>query len=186
MPKVRRKTPKERYKKMICEKCKSKKATLFYADEGGSRHALCASCGEGINKISELGDKKRRSGTNFLPERTLYSFYDGKSVVYPYILQKNSGDAVCSSCNTRLEQIIEKGRFCCPDCYECFEGYLSLADKNEKKSAVSRMPASRRADLDRLRALEQIRAEIKLAVANENYELAASLHDKAKKLECRS
>ena len=35
---------------MNCEKCKQRKATLFFSDEGGRRHALCAACGALLGK----------------------------------------------------------------------------------------------------------------------------------------
>ena len=46
------------------------------------------------------------------------------------------------------------------------------------------MPSSRRADIDRQKALESLKFDMRVAVENENYELAASLRDKVKKLEC--
>ncbi len=170
---------------MNCEKCKNKKATLFYADESGSRHALCASCGGSINKISELCEKNQSPSAKFLPERTLHSFYERQGVVFPYILRAAGDGAICSSCGVGLNEIIKNGRFSCPDCYECFDDYIALPHDREKDGGISRMPSSRRADIDRIRALEALRAEIKLAVEKENYELAATLRDKAKKLECK-
>ena len=169
---------------MICEKCKSKKATLFYADESGNRHALCASCGESINKICELGEKKISPPKRYIPDRTLSSFCENKSSLLPYILHKAGGEAVCSSCSAKLERLIDKGRFSCPACYECFEPYLNLPYRYENDAAISRMPSSRRADIDRQKALESLKYDMRVAVENENYELAASLRDKVKKLEC--
>lgn len=168
---------------MNCEKCKNKKATLFYADEGGVRHALCAACGGSMNKISELCEKNQSPTAKFIPERTLYSFYERQSAVSPYILRAPDDGAICSSCGATLDEIIKQGRFSCSDCYECFEDYLAHPQGSEKDKPISRMPSSRRADIDRLRALESLRAEIKLAIEKENYELAATLRDKAKKLE---
>ena len=49
---------------------------------------------------------------------------------------------------------------------------------------MARMPSSRRAFIDKKKALEALKADIKVAIEKENYELAASLRDKVKKLEC--
>lgn len=168
---------------MNCEKCKSKKATLFYADEGGVKHALCSACGEEINKISELCEKNPTSKRVFLPENALYSFYGSSSEISPYILREIGKDAVCPSCKSSLDDIVKKGKFVCPDCYESFEYYLALPLQSTGGEEGARMPSLRRSDIDRKKALERLRSEIKLAVENENYELAASLRDKVKKLE---
>ena len=185
MPKDRRKRRKERHgKTMICEKCKSKKATLFYADESGDRHALCESCGDSINKIGALGEKKSPPPTKYIPERTLFAFCEVQGSLLPYIKSKVGSEVICSACGGVLEKMIDKGRFSCPLCYECFEQYISLPYRREKDVHISRMPSSRRADIDRQKALEMLRADIRVAVENDNYELAASLRDKMKKLEC--
>ena len=185
MPKDRRKRRKERLgKKMICEKCKTKKATLFYADDGGERHALCASCGDSLNKIGELCEKAAPLPTKYVPERTLFSFCESHASLIPYIKHKVGGEAVCSACGGALEKMIDKGRFSCPTCYKCFEQYLALPYRYEKDANISRMPSSIRADIDKQKALEALKADIRAAVEKENYELAASLRDKVKKLEC--
>ena len=185
MPKDRKKGRKERHgKKMICEKCKTKKATLFYTDEFGERHALCASCGDSINKIGELGEKSAPPPPKYIPERTLFSFCESRGSLIPYIKHKAGGEAVCSFCGSSLEKMMDKGKLSCPLCYECFEQYLALPPGCEKNAHIARMPSSRRADIDKQRALEALRADIRVAVENENYELAASLRDKVKKLEC--
>ena len=168
---------------MNCEKCKSKKATLFYADEGGVKHALCASCGEGINKISELCEKNQAPRSKLIPEKVLYSFYERPSAISPYICREVGRDVVCPNCKTALEDIIKSGRFICPDCYESFGDYLSVCRGSSECEEGARMPSARRSDIDRRRALERLKTEIKLAVENENYELAASLRDKVRRLE---
>ena len=168
---------------MICEKCKSKKATLFYADEGGDKHALCEVCGNGIGKISELGERKSAPPPKYIPERALFSFRENQGSLLPYIKNKVGGEAVCSSCGGVLEKMIDKGRLSCPDCYECFGQYLVFPCLFENAEQRSRMPSSRRAAIDRRKALEALRSDIRAAVENENYELAASLRDRMKKLE---
>ena len=169
---------------MICEKCKSKKATLFYADEGGVRHALCASCGESINKIGQLTEKLKTHKAKYIPEKTLYSFFERQGVLSPYLRCEPGREAICSSCGAELKNMIDRGRMSCSECYECFEKYLFLPYRQEKDEPMARMPSSRRAFIDKRRALEALKADIKIAVEKENYELAASLRDKVKKLEC--
>ena len=49
---------------MNCEKCKNKKATVFFADDGGSRHALCASCGAIQGKLGQITSNEKSNETN--------------------------------------------------------------------------------------------------------------------------
>ena len=168
---------------MICEKCKSKKATLFYADEGGDKHALCESCGNSINKIRELSERNTPIPTKYVPEKNLFSFCESRSSLQAYIRHRGGGEAICSSCGGALEKMIDNGRLSCPDCYKCFEQYLIFPCRYENAEQISRMPSSRRTAIDRQRALEALRADIRAAVESENYELAASLRDRMKKLE---
>jgi protein-arginine kinase activator protein McsA len=45
------------------------------------------------------------------------------------------------------------------------------------------MPASRRREIDRQRSLADLRQQLTAAIGNENFEFAAILRDKIKKLE---
>lgn len=169
---------------MNCEICKNKKATLFYADEGGIRHALCASCGETYNKISQIDDKDAGHGrSKVIPEKTLSSFFEDTRSPSPYIRRDQGKKAVCTACGSSLERIAASGSFSCPVCYECFEGFLIQSADGEREGEKFRMPISHRSDIDRRKTLEKLKREIKSAVESENYELAATLRDKVKKLE---
>ena len=60
---------------MNCESCKNKHATVFYADEGGGRHALCQSCARTLGKISPYSPAEEVGAAikPFIPEPTLLS-----------------------------------------------------------------------------------------------------------------
>lgn len=167
---------------MNCEVCKSKKATLFYADEGGIRHALCSVCGESINKLSKV-EKARDQAPKYIPEPSLCSFLERTSDISTRVRRDMRPRAACHACGTTLESIIESGKFGCPECYEGFFDSL-----NVRRSAISdtdgvRMPSSHRFDIDRRALLDSLRSELRDAVESESFELAASIRDKIKKLE---
>lgn len=169
---------------MNCEICKNKKASLFYADESGIRHALCASCGEACGKISQLDEKKREpKAKKYIPERTLGSFFENSHAPSPYIRLDDGKKALCTACGASLEAIASSGSFSCPVCYECFDEFLIQSIDTDRGGGKIRMPSARRTDIDRRKTLDRLRREIKGAVESENYELAATLRDKVKRLE---
>ena len=171
---------------MNCEKCKNKKATVFYADDTGSRHSLCALCAVSMGKIAqydpESEDKKPTS--QFIPEPSLYSLCAKKPSFAIYSGASESDLSMsCPYCSTQLETIISKGTVGCPECYTAFSCFLFPASLTPESAKGARMPSSRRASIDRVRAINDLRSRIRIAVETENYELAASLRDEIRKLE---
>ena len=163
---------------MNCEKCKNRRATLFYADEGGRRHALCASCGVPLGK-GTVGDSTDK-GALYIPEPTLTLLSRE-----PRLHSVTSADphSVCRACGIRLEEVLNEGEVGCPECYDCFGALLfpSLPNKNSVYSA--RMPSARRKRLERERRLTELRVELRRAVDSESFELAATIRDKIRELE---
>jgi protein arginine kinase activator len=167
---------------MNCEVCKSKKATLFYADEGGIRHALCTECGESINKLGKV-EKAKDQVPKYIPEPSLCSFIERVSDLSAHVKRDTRPRAACQSCGCSLEEITESGKFGCPDCYESFDDSIITRYSGVTDFAGGRMPSSHRSDLDRQALLESLRSDLRGAINDENFELAASLRDKIKKLE---
>lgn len=170
---------------MNCEICKSKKATLFYADEGGIRHALCAACGDSVGRLGSVREQKKQP-PKYIPEPSLCSFLERKSDVSLYLCDDGRPRAACPTCESTLDSIISSGQFGCPLCYESFEDSLKLRYVSAPDTKGVRMPSSRRSDIDRQAMLKSLKSDLKSAVEAENFELAASLRDKIKKLEAYS
>ena len=169
---------------MNCENCKNKHATVFYADEGGGRHALCAACAQSLKKISPYSPASEGSEIGvFIPSPTLFSLKDHTPTIIYCAKEEDRGRAICPYCATTLESICEKGRAGCPECYTVFSDSLFPSSRQPESAQGARMPSSRRALIDRLRSIAELKAQIKIAVESENYELAATLRDKIRKLE---
>lgn len=169
---------------MNCEKCKNKKATLFYADEEGNRHALCASCGTLQGRIGTLrsAEEKNEETMLYVPEITLTALLRDDIASKP-CLNETDPALICGSCKTSSDDVKASGRVGCPDCYLAF-GALLFSDMPADTSLLSRrMPMRRRRAIERQRSIEELRLQISSAVAKENYELAAALRDKVKSLE---
>lgn len=169
---------------MNCEKCKNKKATLFYADEGGGRHALCASCGALQGKLGNLHTPEESGAPKnaYLPDITLSSLLPHTVCDYPGTTFPDPSP-VCGKCNTSVENLMHTGSVGCPQCYSIFDGLLPSFMPPDRSNTGIRMPHSHRQALQREALRAQLKQQIKVAVENENYELAATLRDKIKALD---
>lgn len=171
---------------MNCEKCKNKKATVFYADETGGRHSLCSLCAVTLGKVSQYdpADDPNTRATPLIPEPTLTSLCKEDSPL-PIYCSANESDlsSTCPYCSTSLESVVTRGRAGCPECYTAFCDLLFPTSLTPESAHGARMPSSRRALIDRVRSINELKSRIKIAVETENYELAASLRDEIRKLE---
>ena len=168
---------------MNCEKCKNKKATLFYADENGRRHALCVSCGALLGKaVSTAVISQEDKQSPYLPATTLYSLASGYDTVSSIPSHRES-NAVCRGCGMTSEELCRTGEVGCPECYDCFGSVMFPALPTKSSVFSARMPYARRQRLDRERLLTELRVELRRAVESENFELAATVRDKIRNLE---
>ena len=89
----------------------------------------------------------------------------------------------CPLCGTTLDRIRHSGKFGCSTCYDTFAKMLDLTPyvgkgydgKSAEPPAEQQTPTAQKAQINELDAL---RAELKQAVAAEDYEKAAVLRDK--------
>lgn len=170
---------------MNCESCKNKHASVFYADEGGGRHALCQSCARTLGKISPYSPAEEGAGAikPFIPEPTLLALCEERPVT---IYTRRAGEqapATCPYCATTLDSVIQNGKVGCPECYTVFRDFLLPSSLTPENASGARMPLSYRSAIDRTRSIADLKARLRIAVESENYELAATLRDKIRKLE---
>jgi len=169
---------------MNCENCKNKHATVFYADEGGGRHALCQACAQTLQKVAPYSPASDGGSISpFIPAPTLSSLKLQSPQTIYCRRDDDRGRAICPYCATTLESICEKGRAGCPECYTVFGDALFPSSRTPESAPGARMPSTRRALIDRLRSIAELKTQIRIAVESENYELAATLRDKIRKLE---
>ena len=171
---------------MNCEKCKNKKATLFFADDGGGRHALCAVCGAGYGRsVNVTGGEHTdppHTEKKVLPDPTLTALcqLEGET----FISSASDGKSkVCRTCGISAEEVKDFGRLGCPECYSTFCDLLLPTPPSSDRPDGTRMPSARRIRLDRERMLIELRAELRRAVESESFELAAKLRDRIRELD---
>lgn len=96
-------------------------------------------------------------------------------------------DASCPACQLKLSQFRQTGRLGCGQCYQAFAPLLrrmirqiqgSGRHLGKPKSGTARTPASGTGEL-----LAALREELAAAVRREEFEQAASLRDRIRKLE---
>ena len=170
---------------MNCEKCKNKKATLFYADEGGGRHALCALCGEKQSRITPVSAqtaviRKETEAQSFIPALSLTAFAMPLSGFD--ISGGGEGSMSCKTCAMTAKRLFEEGEVGCPDCYTVFAEIL-FPLLPEADGGDVRMPFARKNRQSIKQQLTDLRASLKEAIEGENYELAATLRDRIRALE---
>ena len=169
---------------MNCESCKNKHASVFYADEGGGRHALCSACAQALGKISPYSPASEGADTRvFIPEPTLLCLKEEAPLTVYRRGSEEPVKVVCPYCATPLDSATLKGRVGCPECYVVFSERLFPPSLSPERANGARMPSSYKAEIDRTRSISELKVKIKIAVESENYELAATLRDKIRRLE---
>ena len=162
---------------MKCEKCQKNEATVFYRENINGKEAkyhLCPKCAAELEK---------ESGTAF------QNFFAGDLLgsVFAPISRRSEVSAEnekCSLCGCTFSFIQKNGKVGCPKCYESFASYLAPTVKRLHGSATHRgkVPHKFREKLSAKREAEQLEAELKAAVASEEYEKAAELRDKLREI----
>ena len=166
---------------MNCEKCKNKKATLFYSDENGGRHALCTVCGAKRDKSIPIGESNLsdKEPERFIPPQTLTSIYEESSS----LTLTSYSDSVCRGCASHLAEVSEKGEMFCPECYSSFKDNVFPPQILSKESPQIKMPYLLAENANKRKLLAELKLQLKNAVERENFELAATLRDKIKMIE---
>jgi protein arginine kinase activator len=170
---------------MNCEKCKNRKATLFYADEGGGRHALCSVCGANQSKLGNFSmseSASEDSSPRYIPSPSLLSISARTSAFsLPPISDKST--ELCKGCGASRDEIIKSGALGCPECYEAFGTTFFPTLPLSPNAGGVKMPSLRRARLEKERNLKELKAELKAAISDESFELAVIIRDKIRNLE---
>lgn len=169
---------------MICEKCNEREATvkLVKVVEGKKEiHMLCEEC------VNSFGDIVL---TEEIDDIDNFDFNKILSGLVEYLNKSNDKkeleiDSICEECGTTYEELKEFGVIGCSKCYETFElGLILMVNKyhgssyhmgNKKFAYITRVNNS----------LESLQQELDDAIKFEEYEKAAVLRDKIKKLKTR-
>ena len=170
---------------MLCQHCKKNEATTVVKTMINGKYAeyrLCSACAHELGYDTMFPDFASDFGG------MLSSFF---SNALPAI----SGAAHCDTCGSTLDDIKRTGKVGCADCYDTFFSELmptirnvhgNTQHKGKRPGAieytVNEDERGEKAsnDADKIKSL---RAELKKAIEDENFERAAQLRDEIKGLE---
>lgn len=177
---------------MLCQKCQKNEATVFYKEVlNGKTHsyAFCPACAAQLYKDGEIQDTSfdfsdpfdLLSGKPF----GLDNLFSGLFGV-PQVESSNGiGKTVCPDCGMSVFEIRKTGMAGCPKCYENLRDLLTEMTRSIHGDVkhVGRVPGRLQEKYNKDGKLDQLKSELKDAIASENFEKAAKLRDEIKKME---
>lgn len=179
---------------MKCEKCGKNEATTFYQEtvNGVTRKMhLCSECAQKEN----LGGAFETAFQGFgsLWSDPFHSFLGGgfgslwSDMLGAPAAAMLGTERKCPSCGLTESELRKTGRVGCPDCYGTFADILNPYVQ-KVHGATRHIGAAPAAETEQAKAdpVEALRAQLKAAIENEDYEQAAHLRDEIRRLEGES
>ena len=188
---------------MKCDNCGKENANVrYFQNINGEKTEmnLCEECSKKLGIDTNINFDIPIDFSSFLGG----FFEDFEKEDFPYLLSSNE-EKRCSGCNSTFEDILNRGKFGCPTCYETFENQIdnllnkihgsnrhigrlgkvntnNIDDKSNENE--SKEVASKSSNTDNLKEekLEKLKAELKELVSQEKYEEAAKIRDEIKKI----
>jgi protein arginine kinase activator len=164
---------------MLCDSCKERQAVINLTqvehDSKVTLH-LCEQCAQ---------DKGVETGVAVL-KSPLGGFITAMGKGAANVLPTAADGLRCSSCGATLKDFRESGRLGCAQCYDAFDGHLRDLLRRLHGSSQhvgERYVAPGELGADPRRQLLDLKEQLRRAVDNENFELAAELRDRIRVLE---
>lgn len=161
---------------MKCQNCHKRDATVHLTEiKSGSKHEmhLCESC----------------AAAKGLPGKAHFSIQDllaGIASSQQSSSQKRrTKELLCPSCELTISQFQSTGRFGCADCYKAFEAeIMPLIEKiHDSTQHVGKVPGRASPEVALQKEVRHLQLELKKAVKEENYEKAAEIRDRIRRVE---
>ncbi|AYC30643.1 UvrB/UvrC motif-containing protein [Paenisporosarcina cavernae] len=169
---------------MICENCKQRPAkvtvTQVVNGEQVNRH-YCEVCAQNLHPFHVEAAHQDPLAIHQL----LQNWFN---VPTQESTQRAQSDQPlkCDTCDWTFRQFLNKGKFGCADCYDSFRKQLPGVFKrlhNGNTKHVGKTPGGFERVIELKKQIESLRAQMQEAVAEENFEEAATLRDEARMLE---
>lgn len=167
---------------MLCERCGKKQATVYYTEVVNNKQKNLRLCGDCFGQMQP-------GGLGFLPQMNLHhflgSFWNSVSGLQkPVDAPAGVSTSSCPTCGTPESFFIQKGLFGCDDCYRHFEDRLEpLIRRIHGSCAHTGKIPERTGERARLvRQVEDLKANLRQAIAQEEFEKAAEIRDSIKEL----
>ena len=165
---------------MLCEDCGKKEATIEYKDMKGDEKVVLKLC---------IDCAKKRGFVNFVADSSISvsNFVAG-------FIQKIEAESAkplpkikCPGCGLTYGAFRKHGRLGCSRCYETFFDNLKdlLRKIHGSNDHVGKVPRSAKEMFLARRELKRLHREMKKAVEREEFEKAADLRDRIRKLDLK-
>jgi len=156
---------------MLCQVCHTNPAGIKIAhviDEKKVEINLCKSCAE-----------KKGLSNPMMTIPQLFGNFVSELLGEEILERSESAESVaCTGCGLTWEDFQKTGLLGCDICYQMFQGDLGrvLRQIHGSNQHIGSRPRSQRSNVD-VSELEIIKRELKAAIKNEDFELAAELRD---------
>lgn len=181
---------------MLCENCGKREANVRYSENinGVKKEMhLCEECSRKLG-ITEKVDF-RISSLNF--SNFFGSFFEDFSTPEFMPLLNEIKQLKCDSCGSTFEDIVNTGKYGCPNCYDIFEDRMDpilkkLQGANRHNGRLGKISDNKvkfdtndisKVDKKSQNKLESLQTNLKQAIKEERYEDAAKIRDEIKKMD---
>lgn len=181
---------------MLCENCGKREANVRYSENiNGVKEEmhLCEECSRKLG-ITEKVDF-RISSLDF--SNFFGSFFEDFSTPEFMPLLNEIKQLKCDSCGSTFEDIVNTGKYGCPNCYDIFEDRMDpilkkLQGANRHNGRLGKISDNKvkfdtndisKVDKKNQDKLETLQVNLKQAIKEERYEDAAKIRDEIKKMD---
>lgn len=173
---------------MLCEKCKKNNASVHYRynDNGTvTEKHLCSECAKESGLISDSGSVSSGFWNENIFSDVFSKMPFSSSLGSYQIRPDNNERHVCPGCGMTENEFRASGKFGCEMCYSVFNNLVNamLMKMHMSVEHKGKVPAGRNEALSLKRKIEKLRADMKCAVDNQEYEEAAKIRDIIRALE---
>lgn len=182
---------------MLCENCKKREANVRYSENiNGVRKELnlCDECSRELGITNNMDFRiPTFDFSNFFG--SFLEDFSNSSDFMPLLSEIKQ--VKCDSCNSTFDEIINTGRYGCPNCYDVFEDRMDpilkkLQGSNKHNGRLGKI-SENKVKFDKKQEnnsnkiveskLDKLQADLKQAIKEERYEDAAKIRDEIKKEE---
>lgn len=173
---------------MMCQQCMQRPASVHLTQIINNEKKEIHLCDQCAREHEKLAFDNPFPFISPLSINNLLSSFLGQGYGYQVQPQERSSSPVCDVCNMTYDQFARSGRLGCANCYEVFGDTLESVFKKIHGNTRhhGKLPQRAGGKIKTKREIESLRMKLNQAVQNEEYEKAAELRDKIKKLEAES
>lgn len=166
---------------MLCDECKIRPATVHFTKVVNQHKTEAHLCQECARKLGD--DWLLEPGTTF--HHILSGLFEAEPAAGAVGALPTTKKVRCSNCGLSFADFRRLGHLGCSQCYVEFEQQLEPILRRIHGSIhhTGKVPRRAAAHLQRERKLRLLRQELAEAVAKEDYERAAELRDRIRRLE---